>query len=395
MSRLKLSMPIMDVRSTQQGFKTPEYIIKGFLNANIPDHYGTLKMKDGSKKALRSIFTDNAIDSIRRQAKSKKIFVDTEHKTAVTVNVKDYLNQLGINKEDQEKLLQQIEIADLPYAKVHDVYKDTENPSRIIFDTRLNPSYREIDEKHQKYFDAVWDSVQNKFIDSISPDFVITDVKRVDDIDYINDVQLFGINYTGGGALPENNIFEVAMRATQEFNEERGGKMEEELERKRKEIEDRERQVREREAEIKKAEDARKSEELEREKKEHKSKMEQMEKELQELKKKQDTGSRAEVPAEDKYGKPPTQDDLSSLEYRKKVKDTLWENTKIKNPYPNKENLFGSPPRKTNPEGEMGFGELRELQIDYFDSIKKNMSPDAQGVLNDVSADIRIPRRSR
>ena len=395
MSRLKLSMPIMDVRTTQHGFKTPEYIIKGFLNANIPDHYGTLKMKDGSKKALRSIFTDNCIESIKRQAKSKKIFVDAEHKTAVAVNVKDYLNKLGINKEDQEKIMQQIEIADLPLAKVQDVYKDSENPSRIIFDTRLNPSYRELDENHQKYFDAVWDSIQNKFVDSISPDFAITDVKRIGDIDYINDVIVYGMNYTGGGALPENNIFEVAMRATQEFNEERGGRMDEEVNRKMKEIEERERNIREREAEFKKAEDTRKSEELDREKKEHKAKMEQMEKELQELKKKQDTGSRAEVPPEDKYGKPPTQDELSNLEYRKKVKDTLWENTKVKNPYPNRENLFGAPPRKTNTEGDMGFGELRELQIEYFDSIKKGMSPDAQGVLNDVSADMRIPRRSR
>lgn len=391
MSKLKLSLPIIEVRGSTDLAKPSEYIVKGKFNGKIPDHYGTLKTPYG-KKPLRSIFTDNCIESIRRQAKSKKIYVDAEHKTAAMLNVKKYLDDLKISEQDKEKILNQFQLTDLPLAKLNDIYRDAEDENILIFDTRLNPSFREANEKNKAFFDAVWNSIQNKFIDAISPDMVITDIKREGNLDVINDVVILGINYTGGGASPENSIFEVAMRATQEFNQERVNQMEaEEIERKKKELEEREKSLKSREEELKKAEETERFKKIELEKKEQKEQMEKMQRELEELKRARESGSRAVI--SDEGRQPAPLDEMQeNAKYQKEIKDMLKERVQTKRAYPNRENLFGEAPRATNPDGDLTLGHLLVLDKDYKDAVIKNLPPDSRAALG-KDADIIIPSR--
>ena len=146
MKQYKCIMPL-EVRASSE--KSPqEYIIRGFgAVPNSPEIYGHVKdRKTGAiTRTFKSLFTDNAIASMNKQAKSKKVFVDAEHKTGIGINVKHYLDKLNISKEDKEQILKEISITDLPLAKVREVNIDDDG--RLIFDIRMNPSYREINQR--------------------------------------------------------------------------------------------------------------------------------------------------------------------------------------------------------------------------------------------------------
>lgn len=382
----KIYSPIIEVRGNKLE-KKPEYVIKGKIVANIPDHYGTLKTPTG-KKALRSVFTENALKSMARQAKTKKIFVDAEHKTAAIMNVKHYLDQGNIDPQLKEAITKQLEMADLPLGKVDDLYLNPDNPSEVIVETRLNPHYRDVDENHAKYFDAVWSSINDKFINKISFDFAPTKVSHEDGIDYIDDVMIYGIDYTGGGALAENSIFEVAMRATQEFIQTRGNQMEqEEIQKMKAELEAEKARVAKEREEI---ESAKRQAEIEKQKEAHQKELEEIKKEITELKK---LGPRGIAPQEDKYASKEENKALDDLKYQKEFRELLQERVQIKNAFPNREDLWKAQGRKTNPDGDLTLGHLLALHADVWPEVKKQLSPDSQSVLGARNADINLGLR--
>lgn len=394
MKTYKIYAPTIEVRGTS-GEKDPEYVVRGVIKANIPDHYGTLKLPNGQKKALRSVFTENAIKSIERQAKSKKIFVDAEHKTAAALNIRHWLDKANIDPELKENILKQVEMSDFPLGKVVDVIPDESDPSTLIFDTRLNPSFRKVSDNHSKYFDAVWESLQNKFLDRISFDFAPTKVKEIDGISYIDDVVIYGIDYTGGGALPENEIFDVAMRATQEFIQMRGSTMEnnekDELAKIKEQYESEKKKLEQEKLELQKKLD---EEKISREKEQYQKEIEKMKSELENIKK-QNEGRRSVVPSEDKYNAPATNQNqvLDDLEYAEKIRKMLEERVRLRHAFPNREDIWGMQPRRTNQDGDLSLGHLLDLHKEYFQAIKGKLSTDARSVLATGDADIHIPRR--
>lgn len=226
----------IEVRSSTD--KTnPQYIVRGY--ASIPNQldwarFEKLKSIDGKYqiKSFRSLFTDNAVNSMKRQAKAKKVFVDAEHTLASEINTKHLIEQVrkeaaskGVNLETPvERVLDYLKHSEIPFAKVSQIEIDDKG---LIIDTMLNPAFRDLSDDHKRYFDSVWSSLQNGFINGISINMNPTKVKEdyVGGIrsDIIDDVDLFGFSYTGQAALPENSIIEVAMRSAIEFRE---GKME-------------------------------------------------------------------------------------------------------------------------------------------------------------------------
>lgn len=145
MNKFKFTMPI-EFRSSSTLTKDPEYVIKGYINANIPDNYKTIKNTDGKIiDVKRSIFTDKALESMRKQAKTKKIYVDIEHKIGTKFNINHYLDQAGITDEQLRNAINsQLQISEIPLVKLNDLYKDDQG--RLVADTRLNPYYRELNE---------------------------------------------------------------------------------------------------------------------------------------------------------------------------------------------------------------------------------------------------------
>lgn len=377
MKHYTFTAPI-EIRASRSLEKNPEYVVKGYINANIPDHYGTKNTPFG-KKALRSVFTDNAISSMEKQAKAKKIYVDSQHKIATQMNVEHYLDESNLSDADKKRILNEIKISDIPIAKLISLQKDPTNPSRLIADTRLNPSYRNVDESHKSYFDAVWQSMEDKYINGMSFDFAPTKVFEKDGITYIDDLQLYGINYLGGQALPENNLFEVAMRATKEFgddvkmDEEKLKALETKLGETSKQLEDANEKVKGFENKVEETQKA----DAEKEKEDLKTSVETMKKELEEMKGKPDTSKKGIVPTGDKYdtkekepGLPDQTDKLPTmeeLEAIKKFKEILWDNVKVTNRFPTHGDMFKGAPMKINPDGELTLGHLLYLQHDQPD----------------------------
>ncbi len=392
----------IEIRATRPLDKEPEYIAKGYINANIPDNYGTMKTPFG-KKVMRSVFTDNAVDSMERQGKSKKLYVDSGHKIATHMNVERHLEELGISKKDKEQILAEIKVSDIPFSKLISITKDPTNESRLIVDTRLNPYYRNVDETHKNYFDAVWQSMEDKYINGISFDFAPTKVFEKEGITYIDDLELYGINYVGGQALPENTLFEVAMRATKEFvegepkmNDEKMKEMETKLVDAEKKLEEANTKVEGFEAKAKEATKA----EVIKDKEELQKTVETMKTELEEIKKGKEgdkpippAGAQPVVPTEDKYNpKPPQNPELPTaeqLEAIKNFKTVLWENAQVKNQFPNRQDMFKGAPMKVNPEGDLTLGHLLFLQStqpELFDQTIEGMDNTAKGYLFDKNS---------
>lgn len=379
MKKFTFKAPI-EVRASSPFSQNPEYIIKGYLNANIPDNYGTLQMPDGSKKAMKSIFTTKGFNSLRRQAKSKKIMVDAQHKTTAKLNVEHFLEQVDVPQEIKDGIMRQVQIAELPLFKLNDITQDSTHPDRLIVDARMNPNYRLVDENHKNYFDAVWKSMQDKYINQVSFDFATTKVEQIDGIDRIDDLDLFGINFLGGGALPENQIFEVAMRATGEFNQAEGElKMKEENEKKAEELKTREAEVKKKEGEIKQVEETKQKETIEAEKAQQKVDIETIKKEVETLKAKKETeGKQGTVPQQENPNAPigtgSQPNPLDGIDYQNKINKMFKDRIRTTKRFPNKEDMFGGAPRPVNPDGDIGLGEALVLNKENFDNYVNSMS---------------------
>ena len=90
--------------------------------------------------------------------------------------------------------------------------------------------FREVDDDHKNYFDAVWYSLQNKFLNGISVNFGEFKYAYDDKGDMmIDDAEVIGFSYLDSPAGTEHSITEVMIRSLEEGkNKDEEKKMEDE-----------------------------------------------------------------------------------------------------------------------------------------------------------------------
>ena len=216
----------IEVRSLTENNK-PRYIVKGTAMISNKKHtYEFTKQPDGSYKTLKEMFTPHCLESIKKQAMSRKIFIDTQHELVRDASIKSLMKG-KLNPKEQKQMDNMLKGKRLPLAKITDI---TINDDRMDIETEFNPMFREVDSDHQKYFDAVWYSLENKYLNGISVNFGNFEVGEDEAGDkVIDDAEVLGFSFLDGAAEPDNNIYEVAIRALEEgINE--GEKMKEEKE---------------------------------------------------------------------------------------------------------------------------------------------------------------------
>lgn len=202
----------IEVRSITEG-RVPRYIVNGTaVISNKKQFYEFRKRKDGSIRTLREMFTDNCLKNIKEQSKHKRLFVDAEHELATAINIRSAIKG-KVSDEDEKKVMLWLKNRELPLGKVNDV--EITDDSMNVY-TELNPSFRELDREHQMYFDSIWHSLENKFLNGISTNFVPTSFTTDEFGDtVIDDVDMLGFSYVGQ-PKEGHNIFEVAIRAIKE-----------------------------------------------------------------------------------------------------------------------------------------------------------------------------------
>lgn len=252
----------IEVRSLEENNK-PRYVVKGTaLVANKQHIYEFTKNKDGSYKTLKSLFTPHCIKSIKEQAQHKRLFVDTQHELVRDASIKSIVKG-KLTPEEEKRIANMLERRKLPLAKVTDI---NILDDKLDIETELNPMFREIDDEHQKYFDAVWYSLQNKYLNGISVNF--SDAKVIEEENgdtKIDDINILGFSYLDAPADSVNSIYEVAIRAIEDRTGER--KMEDEkvrLEQEKSRLEEERKQVEKEKADIQKQKDDLKKAELDK-----------------------------------------------------------------------------------------------------------------------------------
>ncbi len=203
----------IEVRSIEENNK-PRYIVRGTAAiANKKHIYDFAKQKDGTFKTKSSMFTPHFLESIREQAKHRKLFIDTQHELARNASIKALVKD-KFNAEEQKQLDNMLDRKMLPLAKINDIDIIGNN---LDISTELNSAFREVDEEHKKYFDAVWYSLENKFLNGISINF--TNFKYLKDSKgdlVIDDAEVLGFSYLDSPSDIGDSIYEVAIRAIEE-----------------------------------------------------------------------------------------------------------------------------------------------------------------------------------
>lgn len=211
-------IPKIETRSKEVD-GVPNYVIKGY--AATPDNIYQYKT-DGTR-SFKEYFSEKAIENIKRKIQNEKIFVDTEHITGTKNSSEFILKQLeektGQNfSEEIDYIKTRLKYSDIPMFKVNDIQIDDKG---LFVDVRGNPFYREIDEEHKTYFDSVWGSLENGFINGMSLNFKPTKTIQINDgLTQIDDIDIFGISLTGNASNDMASITEVAMRSIEHI---RGG----------------------------------------------------------------------------------------------------------------------------------------------------------------------------
>lgn len=205
-------VPKIETRSSEKNGK-PEYIIRGY--ATVPNHIYSYKKTPYS--SFREFFSDKGIENLKRKAKNERIFVDYGHKISSNLNIMSTLNDiekktgLKLDKE-KEYISDKFMVSDVPMFKIYDLQIDDQG---LFVDIRANPYFRDLDEEHQRYFDSVWKSIEEGYINGISvnldkPSIVATDINE--SLRQIDDAEILGISLIQGAACDMANITEVAMR---------------------------------------------------------------------------------------------------------------------------------------------------------------------------------------
>ena len=153
----------IETRSSISSSGTPNYIVNGY--ASVPNHaYSYKYFPNGT--SFKEMFTEEGIKNLVRKAKSQNIFVDALHEIGTLQNTKNLLKDIqmrsGIDiSKEATSILDQIKVSDIPIAKLDSIEVDDKG---IKVETKLNPIYREVDESHRRYFDAIWHSLQDGFL---------------------------------------------------------------------------------------------------------------------------------------------------------------------------------------------------------------------------------------
>ena len=203
-------IPKVEVRSKlSDGVK--KYIIKGY--ATTADNI--YSYKKGKDMSFKEFFTKKAIENITRKAKSEKIWVDYGHQVGFNVNLQKALEDVetrsGLDLSNEKKYLNEaIKISDIPMFKLEDLKIDDKG---LFVEIHANPFYRDMDSEHRKYFDTVWNSLENGFINGLSLNMKPTEFIDIDsNLRQIDNAEVFGISLLSGAANDQANITEVAMR---------------------------------------------------------------------------------------------------------------------------------------------------------------------------------------
>ena len=212
--------------------KKPRYVVNGY--ALVPDKFDSYgyewDTRGNVNKAFNSMFTKNCIESIKKQSKYKKLFVDSQHELALSNNIKSMVKD-KLSPKEMARMDSFLKGKRLPIAKLTNIEFDEKG---IFIETELNPMFREVDEDHQRYFDAVWYSLENKYLNGISINFIPTDVTEDEQgREVINDLDIAGFSYVDRPGVPEQNIAEVAIRSALDFVKDEGEKKMDEEEKKK------------------------------------------------------------------------------------------------------------------------------------------------------------------
>jgi hypothetical protein len=232
MNENKIILPI-EIRSpeTSKG----KYSIRGKARL-IPGKKYTYMFKTDSEgrpiESLKEIFSEKSWDKMKSKILSKKVFVDEMHKTVASKNVRKFLNDLEREtgkdlKELKSNIDRWMKVSDMPLFKLEDAILEDDS---IALDMSMNPYFRDVDEDHAKYFDAIWNSLNAGFINSMSLNFNPTEVERRYDqkgkehIPIIHDMDVYGVSLLDTPAHEEmRDVLDVAIRSTQTERERTGG----------------------------------------------------------------------------------------------------------------------------------------------------------------------------
>lgn len=300
----KLVTDRIEVRSLMKENK-PRYIVNGTaMVADKEDIYQYSKNSDGTFKTLKSMFTPQCIESIKRQSKMKKLFVDSQHELALNSNIKSILKG-KITSEEEKKIDAMLKTKMLPLAKLNGIEF---NDDSIDIETELNPVFRDVDINHQTYFDAVWSSLENKFLNGISINFANPKIiEEEGGLIKIDDIDILGFSYVDAPAYEGNTINEVAIRAMQEgISVRTGEKMEDEkkkIEAEKAKFEEDKKKLEEEKQELEKKKEEEKKKEVEKQAEEHKKTKEELDKKNEELKKIEEEKKKTEAESTSVKGK--------------------------------------------------------------------------------------------
>ena len=165
--------------------------------------------------SFRELFTTSCLEKIYSQMKYRPIFVDTLHSTNSILSNESILLEMKENHpelNDQITVLEQnIKRMKVPMWKLGNFTLDDNG---ISVEIESNPLFSEVDEEHNKYYDAIVGSVEGGFINGISMNFVTKDTVFENGIQKINDVDIYGLSLTDGPAYGAYSaIEELAMRS--------------------------------------------------------------------------------------------------------------------------------------------------------------------------------------
>jgi len=236
-NRILLPIEALEIRSSSNN--TVKRHIKGRAKLIPGKKYSYLFKKDENGvpiESLKEIISDGAWEKIKKKILSKEVFIDENHKTVAEINVNRTINDLSREtgkdlKEFKNNINKWMKVSDMQLLKLDAAEL---NNDFLDLDIVMNPHYSEIDSEHSAYSDVVWKSVQDKYLNSISFNFVPTKVTQVYDavgnelVPQIEDMDIYGISLISSPAYDDMyDVLDVAVRSAQDVIVNGGKKMEE------------------------------------------------------------------------------------------------------------------------------------------------------------------------
>lgn len=213
----------IQVRSVDGSGPRKIYIKGKAVVADVPHIYKHYTDKTGKVlKSFKSLFTKNAVESIRSQMMHKRVFADAMHEIAANINGEHIIDSLK-NKypdlsDDLEQLRANFKMKELPLLKPIGFNVEDDG---LWMEIESNPHFAQVDDSHAKVYEAVTGSILNGFLNGLSINFKPTDVVEEEGIEKINDVDFYGISIVPDAAMGSHTgIMEVAVRSIMEI---RGG----------------------------------------------------------------------------------------------------------------------------------------------------------------------------